>query len=217
MKLRRKRIDLGNKNQLILVGSLFLIVVGVAMIASKYYYNYKLEEQDDIKVEEFMEAQTEIESVGVVEAEFENKGDVYEKKEIITEYLAVLEIPKLNIKKGIYPKESSLNKVSKNIEIMKESDMPDKENGNFILAGHSGNGRTAYFKNLYKLENNDIAYVYYNGGRLAYKLVNKYDIQKTGEASIVRNSKKTTLTLITCKNKTDKQTIYIFELLKEGE
>lgn len=33
--------------------------------------------------------------------------------------------------------------------------MPDKENGNVILAGHSGSGRTAFFKNLYKLETDD--------------------------------------------------------------
>ena len=29
--------------------------------------------------------------------------------------------------------------------------MPDIENGNFILAGHSGNSKNSYFKNLKKL------------------------------------------------------------------
>ncbi len=216
MRLRKEKNNFDGKNQHLLVGSLF-IVIGFVIITSKYYYNYKLNKQDDTKVEEFMEAQQEIESVGVVNSEFENKGDIYERKEIVTEYLAVLEIPKLGIKKGVYSKNSSLNNVNKNIEIMEESDMPNQENGNFILAGHSGNGRTAYFKKLYKLENNDIAYIYYDGGRYAYKLINKYDIDKTGEANIVRNSKKRTLTLITCKNNSNKQTIYIFELLKEGE
>ena len=39
--------------------------------------------------------------------------------------------------------------------------MPDKENGNVILAGHSGSGRTAFFKNLYKLETDDEVSIFY--------------------------------------------------------
>lgn len=95
--------------------------------------------------------------------------------------------------------------------------MPDEINGNLMIAGHSGTSKISYFRNLYKLEKDDLAYVYYNGGRYVYKLVNSYDIQKTGEATISRNGQKTTLTLITCKHNTDKQTVFIFELMKDGE
>ena len=38
---------------------------------------------------------------------------------------------------------------------------PDVDGGNFVLAGHSGNGYMSFFKNLYKLSTGDYAYVYY--------------------------------------------------------
>ena len=85
--------------------------------------------------------------------------------------------------------------------------MPDKENGNVILAGHSGSGRTAFFKNLYKLETDDEVSIFY--------VVNQYDIEKTGTANIVRNAEKSTLTLITCRHNTNKQIIYICELVEK--
>ena len=45
-----------------------------------------------------------------------------------------------------------------------------------------------------------------------YKLVNTYEIEKTGTAHIKRNGEKNTLTLITCKHNTNKQLVFIFEL-----
>ena len=93
--------------------------------------------------------------------------------------------------------------------------MPDKEKGNVILAGHSGNARTSYFKNLYKLENDDVVSIFYNGYEYKYKVVNHYDVEKTGKVNIVRNAEKTTLTLITCRHNTNKQIVYICELVEK--
>ena len=95
--------------------------------------------------------------------------------------------------------------------------MPDKEKGNVILAGHSGNGRISFFKNLYKLEINDYVSIFYNGSEYKYKVVNLYEIEKTGKANIVRNVEKSTLTLITCKQNTNKQIVYICELIDVRE
>ena len=100
------------------------------------------------------------------------------------------------------------------IDILKESDMLDIPNGNFILAGHAGTGYYAYFKNLKKLEKGDIAYIYYNASKYKYVLVDKYEIDKTGKALIVKNENDTAMTLITCKDNEDKQLIFIFS--KEG-
>ena len=36
-------------------------------------------------------------------------------------FLAILEIPKINLKKGLYPLNSTLNNVNKNIEVLHES------------------------------------------------------------------------------------------------
>ena len=92
--------------------------------------------------------------------------------------------------------------------------MPDVENGNFILAGHSGSGYTAFFKNLHKLNNDDLVSVFYGGYEYKYKVVNIYDVEKTGTANIIRNKDKTTLTLITCRHNTNKQIIVICELVE---
>ena len=35
--------------------------------------------------------------------------------------------------------------ISKNIQILKESDMPNVTNGNLLLAGHNGNSKVSFF------------------------------------------------------------------------
>ena len=128
-------------------------------------------------------------------------------------YIGRLEIPKINLVKGFTSKTSSDNNVNKNIAILEPSSYPDKDKGNFILAGHTGNAWNSFFRNLYQLEVNDKAYVYYNNVKYTYTLQKKYDELKTGVATIYRDVNKTTMTLITCKKGTrDKQTIFIFEL-----
>ena len=52
---------------------------------------------------------------------------------------------------------------------------------------------------------------------LRSKVVNLYEIEKTGKANIVRNVEKSTLTLITCKQNTNKQIVYICELIDVRE
>ena len=55
-------------------------------------------------------------------------------------YIGYLEIPKLGFRRGFYNIDSALNTVEANIEVIKGSSMPDVENGNLIIAGHSGTG-----------------------------------------------------------------------------
>ena len=77
---------------------------------------------------------------------------------------------------------------------------------------HSGNAYISYFRYLYKLELGDMAYVTFKGKKYTYTLVNTYDVPKVGQAKIIRNFDKTTLTLITCThNSDDYQSIYILE------
>ena len=93
--------------------------------------------------------------------------------------------------------------------------MPDKVNGTFILAGHSGSGTFSHFKNLHKLSLNDNVYVYYSGYKYSYKVVNIYDVKKTGKVEIKRDINKTYLVLITCRDGTDYQIVFIAELLSK--
>ncbi len=205
----------GSKSQLIVVGSL-LIVLGTLIIGGKYLYNYLETKNEEQLIDTFFEEQKEIPedtTPEVPEEQVETEKPQPTKTKI--DYFAVIKIPKIGLEKGLANKDSYYNNVNRNILVVKESDMPDKEKGNVILAGHSGSGRTAYFKNLHKLVRDDEVSIFYNGSEYKYKVVNQYDIEKTGTANIVRNAEKSTLTLITCRHNTNKQIIYICELVEK--
>lgn len=215
--LKRKnqnKIKKGNKSQLIIVGSL-LILLGVGIIGGKYLYNYIQDKKEEKLIETFYEEQEEIEEA--VEEEPVEEEVVEEPTTNTTpiNYIAVIKIPKIGVEKGLCDKGSYCNNVNRNIQILKESDYPDKEKGNVMLAGHSGNGRTSYFKNVDKLTKDDDVSIFYNGIEYRYKVVNMYDVEKTGTADIVRNAEKSTLTLVTCRHNTNKQIIVICELIKK--
>lgn len=133
------------------------------------------------------------------------------------EYIGILEIKKIKLRKGFYKLNSNLNDVDKNIMIVGSSNMPDVNKGNMILASHSGNSSVSYFRYLDKLKKGDIASIYYLGKKYDYKLINYYDVNKNGSVQIIKNNDINTLTLITCKKNTVKQTVFIFELIKEGK
>lgn len=130
------------------------------------------------------------------------------------EYLMILEIPKINLKKGLYNIGSFQNNVNQNLEIINSSNMPDIENGNLVIAGHSGTSDVSYFRYLYKLIINDYCYIYYNGKKYTYKIVNIYNEKKDGKITIHKDSDIRTITLITCTlNDNNMQTVYIGNLV----
>lgn len=214
---KRKNQTNNRKKGLILIGS-FLILSGICLVGSKYIYNYLQDKKEETLIDNFYEDQKDITIETVVETD-EEQIEVVETPVVKStpNYVAVIKIPKINLEKGICNKGTSCNNVNRNIQILNEADYPDKENGNFILAGHSGTGKVAYFKNLYKLELDDDISVFYGGKEYKYKVKNIYDIDKTGTADIVRNTNKTTLTLITCRQGTKKQIIFICELVEKVE
>lgn len=131
----------------------------------------------------------------------------------VEQYVGYLNIPKINLNKGFYPKESPYNDVEKNLFLVKEAHYPNEALGNLIIAAHSGTGWKAFFNDLYKLSVGDTAIVDFQGKKYTYKFVNIYKADKTGTISIYRNKDKTTLTLVTCTNNdSTTQTIYIGEL-----
>ena len=134
-------------------------------------------------------------------------------EEVTDEYIGYLTIPKINLTKGFLDIRSTENDVDKNLLVVNGSDYPDKENGNLIIAGHSGTGWNSFFNDLYKLNENDTAYVTYKGKKYTYVIQSIYTQPKIGKLAIYRDYSKTTLTLITCTNNDDTtQTVYIAEL-----
>lgn len=214
LKQRKENNGKGRKGQLIIVGSL-LIILGISFVGGKYLYKYFLDRNEDIKIEEFYEKQEEISETPDSNETTEEIKTEEKTEDTKANYVAVIKIPKINLEKGLYAKESSMNNVNKNIQILKESSYPDVAKGNFILAGHSGNVRVSYFRKLDKLTIDDEVSIFYGGSEYKYKVVNIYDIEKTGTANIVRNAEKTTLTLITCRHNTNKQIVVVCELVEK--
>ena len=207
MELKRK-----SKIVSIIIGIILLVAVIIFNL-----YNYSSSKKEVIieehKIEEFF-----VEEIIEEHQMTEIKPVTESKRQNTTNYSMIVEIPNIGLKKGLCSIGQECNAVSKNIQILKESDMPNVTNGNLLLAGHNGNSKVSFFNKLDKLKVNDSIYIYYNGTKYEYKLSNYYDIKKTGKAIIHRDNDKTTLVLITCKKNTDdKQVVYIAYLDNKTE
>lgn len=219
LKRTRKNKNIDKKEQLIKLVASFIFLIGSFMYIGRIAYNYYVELRDYNKAQEFLNiGKEEVEEikVDIDEEEIKEQAKQEEKKTFNYNYIGVLEIPKINIKRGFLNIKDKGNNVNKNLQVINSSDMPNVKNGNLIIAAHSGNSYISYFKNLHKLSNDDVAYVYFNNIKYTYKVAGKYDAEKNGKVTIHRDNKKNTLTLITC-SQTDKtkQIVYILELESE--
>lgn len=191
----------------VIIGSLFLLI-GVSLILYDFLLKKNIEINEQMAIEEFYTTQEEIKE--------ESTNDTQKVKEVKKQnkinYIAILKIPKIDLERGLVDPKSYLNNVKYNLEIVEGSSMPDNKNSNLIIASHSGTARISYFRNLNKLSINDEILLIYKNKTYKYKVSNKYEIEKTGTAKIIRNNNKTTITLITCKYKTNKQIVIIADL-----
>lgn len=186
--IKRKR-----NRSYIIIGSL-LILLGILIPLSKYIYNIHLDIKEEEKIEDFFNEPVITEETSSTEettSTSENVSYTYN-------YIGVLEIPTISLKRGLVAINDYNNNVDRNIQILKDSDMPDVVNGTFMLASHSGNGYYAFFNKLNKVNNGDEVYVYYNNIKYIYKIVNSYTEVKDGDITIHRNNNKTTIVLTTC-------------------
>lgn len=198
-----------NKSWLVITG-FFILLLGISTITYYFIYNKQLDNLEDDALKTFYIEEEKINNE-VEQPKEQEKEEVKEHKKI--EYIAVLKIPKINLERGLVDPTSYLNNVDYNIQILKNSAMPDQRFGNVMLAAHSGNARISYFRNLDKLDINDNVSISYKGKTYSYKVVNIYDIEKNGKAQIIRNKNVSTLTLVTCRHNTNKQMIVICELV----
>ena len=124
-----------------------------------------------------------------------------------------LSIPKLAFNRLLYPLGDSRNSLEQNIIFIEGSSMPDQIGGNVVIAGHSGNSKISYFKDIHKLDIGDIFFLKYRGIDYRYEIAKRYLVEKTGKVEVIRDRRKKTATLITCYGK-DKQLV-IIAYLKE--
>ena len=187
----------------------FIIALGIFCIICKSIYRLSTEIKEENKIQDFFEKKNESSDKEIVtEVSNQDNSESYE---------AILEIQKINLRKGLYSINSKNNSLKKSIQVIKESNMPSEDKGNFILAGHSGSGSLAYFKNLHKLNKADKVYVYYQGIKYEYTIDKIYKVPKNGTVDIYRDYQKSTITLITCNEEAkDEQVVYIGYLTTKG-
>ena len=234
-----KKFIVKYRSSILLVTGTLLVILSLCLVLYDKIELLKSNVFDEVQQEKDREnnKENEVDNSLVVDAETEyvdeedistntaaleeqSKKAQQEQSKIQKEYIGYLEIKKVNLKQGLVSKKSYYNNVNYNIQMISTSDYPDKNLGNTILAAHSGGGYISFFKNLYKLSLGDEAKIYYKNYVYTYKIVNIYNVPKTGKVVINRNVRKTCLTLITCtyKSKTE-QTVYILELtskVKDG-
>ena len=167
---------------LIVISSLF-VIIGLSIKINKNYRTYEITKKE----------------LGNINNYIYNKGS--------SEYIFIIEIPKIGLKKGI----NDNNNVDKGIVLL---DYKKYLIGDIIVASHSGNCDVCYFNRLDELDINDEIYVYKDNIKYIYKIV--YIIEKKKNTFKIDDSINT-ITLITCKkNKDDIQLIIKGELLFEN-
>lgn len=201
-----------SKKSLYFIGSL-LIITSLSIIFIHQYNKTVNIQVENEAIEEFYKQETKVEFDSTKVENNSTQTETKKEESNLYEYIAILRIPKINLKRGLVDKNSKYNDIKYNIMIHKSSDSPSEEGGNLILLAHSGNSNISFFKNLYKMKLDDIIYLDYNNNTYKYKLINIYDIEKNGKAPIRKNTTKSSITLITCRNNTNKQIVLIGELI----
>lgn len=200
------------KSNKLFIISIINLVIGITLFTYNSVYDYYLNVLDKNKVDNYIN-DSKI-KVNIVSIDNENTIN----NEGVNNYLGVISIPKINLEQGFYDIDNPLNNVDKNIELISNSNMPDVENGTLILAAHSGNDRVSYFNKLYKLNIDDEIEIIYNKSKYLYKLIDIYEVEKTGSITLHNINNITSLVLVTCSNFNDNlQVVYISRLVNVSE
>ena len=210
------------KSHILLIGS-FFIFFGAIFLFSDYWVRVKDELYSDMKIAMMddlpvkipvIEQPQEVIEEPVVAAPVESAPKQEEYVIDYSKYLAVLEIPKIGLKRGFYNVDHKYNNIEHNVTMVGGSTLPDVPNGNLILMAHSGDAYISYFAYLYRLEVGDTATITYAGNTYRYQITQIYDVPKNGIVPLRRNYNRTTLTMITCTKDNDSaQTVYVAELI----
>ncbi len=194
--------------KMMFVISVLFIISGLMLLNYNLFLNKTHEKLEEELLIKFFDDYNENKLEEIQEDKVEQVNDT-------NNYVAVIEVPTISLKTGIVMSNSSYSTMNKNVSIFPDSDMPTKENGNFILFAHRGSSRVSYFKDIYKLKADEEIYIYYNNSKYTYKVINKYNVSMYDHTPLNKMSDKTIITLITCKKNDNKyRTIIVGELVK---
>lgn len=197
--------------KIFLVISVLIIFMGASMLIYNQYQDKKYQDTDNELLQEFFEDfDNSNEEISQVE-----EPKVEQQVQDTTSYLAVIEIPNISLYTGVVMSNSSYTTMNRNVSIYPSSDMPNVDNGNFILFAHNGNSRVSYFRNIHRLKNNDEIYIYYNNVKYTYRIIKNYEVAMTDSTPLNKMKDKSIITLITCKSGNNKyRTVIVGEMVK---
>ena len=173
-------MDIKRRTKLLIFG-IIIIIIGIIVGIIPFFKQKEIEKKENTIIENYILDTSYKEEVVEKNKKYgENKNKNVNKES----YLLVIAIPKIGLKKGVYPLNSKLNTIQKNVAIMKESSLPNEEKGNVVLEAHNGTAAISYFRKLHKLKINDQVYIYYQGIKYIYRVSNIYDVEKDGSVEV---------------------------------
>ena len=202
--IKSKKTKRNKKSIFIIILGIIFIIVGLSVFINRCYYQEKKNTNEQEEIDDFLNQSIneDIETNEVIEEDNNSTKTA-------TNYVAVLEIPTINLRRGLYEKNDPNNNVNRNIYILKDTVLPDESDvSHILLASHSGNSYISYFKNLHKLDENDEVYFYYKNIKYVYSIYKIYEVDKTGNVELKRTNN-SDITLITCKGNLNKQIVVI--------
>ena len=206
------------RNKLLILFGMVIIIIGCTIMlydATLREYQSRVEEKNVIDFfEKYDVSSSEKDTNNEYIIEKQDETVIEQIYEEYDDSIAVLEIPKIKLKRTIYDIYSIKNNVNKNISLLKESVLPGLETVSHIfLAAHAGNSYISYFKNLYLLSLNDDIYFYFQNKKYIYKVVDIYEIAKENK-SFIKQTAMQDISLITCISGTNKRLIVLAKLEK---
>lgn len=183
---------------------LLIIASSIFILLLNFEYNKEIQNQNEDRVDNYLKITSNIET-----------SDKFSTSESVTvpitstfNYSGILEIPKINLKAGFANSDDNFTIINYAIGVDPNSVYPS-EQGNFILYAHSGNSSIAYFKNLNKVSLNDDIYVYVDGVKYHYQIVEMYNVEKTGTVNVLASETEKYITLITCSRTNKNQQLIV--------
>ena len=209
--IKLKRAKRNKKFIVLIIIGVLLILISLLVFIIRYRYYENKSANDRKQVDEFL-SQPVLNNIETNEV----TSDEVNSDTNINDYIAVLEIPAINLTRGLVDKSSPNNDVNKNIYMLKDTVLPDEDTiSHIILASHSGNSYVSYFKNLHKLDINDEIYFYYKNNKYIYSIYKIDEVDKTGNIEL-KKTYSSDITLITCKGNLKKQIVIYATLKSKG-
>ena len=209
--IKLKRAKRNKKFIVLIIIGVLLILISLLVFIIRYRYYENKSANDRKQVDEFL-SQPVLNNIETNEV----TSDEVNSDTNINDYIAVLEIPAINLTRGLVDKSSPNNNVNKNIYMLKDTVLPDEDTiSHIILASHSGNSYVSYFKNLHKLDINDEIYFYYKNNKYIYSIYKIDEVDKTGNIEL-KKTYSSDITLITCKGNLKKQIVIYATLKSKG-